>query len=75
MPIDVMQSNIKRPVKSKKANLPRVHSAIETDHHSGFRSYFETDSIMPSLLKTRLHDLFQQIEKEFEILCAENISC
>ncbi|KAL0270128.1 UNVERIFIED_CONTAM: hypothetical protein PYX00_007631 [Menopon gallinae] len=74
MPIDVMQSNIKRPVKSKKANLPRVHSAIETDHHSGFRSYFEGDSLMPTLLKTRLHDLFQQIEKEFETLYAENIS-
>lgn len=43
-------------------------------HYVNFRSDLE-DSAIPSGLRSRLLDLFQQIEKEFEILCLENVGC
>lgn len=39
-----------------------------------FRSDLE-DSAIPSTLQTRLLDLFQQIQKEFELVCMENVAC
>lgn len=79
MPLDSVQSNISKPMKNKKSSIPRALSAVESDTNqifsSMFRSNFESESVIPALLKTRLHDLFLQIEKEFESLCSENISC
>lgn len=77
MPLDVMQSNLTKPNKAKRGNIPRTHSSIENDsqnvYHS-YRSYFDAETAIPVLLRNRLHDLFMQIEKEFENLYAENIS-
>lgn len=75
-----MQSNLSKPSKTKKSNIPRTHSSIENDsqhsyHSAAYRSHFEGDTVIPVLLRNRLHDLFMQIEKEFEILYAENLSC
>ena len=80
MPLDVMQSNLSKPNKNKKSNIPRTHSSIENDtqnvYHSGsFRSYFDRETVIPVLLRNRLRDLFMQIEKEFENLYAENLNC
>lgn len=39
-----------------------------------FRTDIE-ESTIPPAIRSKLLDLFQQIEKEFEMLCAENTSC
>ncbi|XP_047350682.1 WD repeat-containing protein 37 isoform X1 [Vespa velutina] len=41
-------------------------------HYVSFRSDIE-ESPIPPTLRCRLFDLFQQIEKEFEMLCTENL--
>lgn len=43
-------------------------------HYVSFRSELE-DSPIPPALRCRLYDLFQQIEKEFEMLYTENLGC
>lgn len=43
-------------------------------HYVSFRSDIE-ESPIPPTLRCRLFDLFQQIEKEFEMLCTENLGC
>lgn len=73
-----MQSNLAKPIKVKRGNIPRTPSSIENDSQHAFhsyRSYFEGETVIPVLLRNRLHDLFMQIEKEFENLYAENLSC
>ncbi|XP_058802086.1 WD repeat-containing protein 37 [Phymastichus coffea] len=75
--------------KIKRISIPRVQSSTDTElqsqqsgstplqpiafHTVSFRTEVE-ESQIPSALRTRLLDLFQQIEKEFEMLCAENSS-
>ncbi|XP_043471479.1 WD repeat-containing protein 37 isoform X1 [Leptopilina heterotoma] len=74
--------------KVKRISIPRVQSSTETElqsqqsggtplqptslQYASFRPDQDESSIPPSL-RSRLMDLFQQIEKEFEIVCAENI--
>ena len=45
-----------------------------SSHYISFRTDPD-ESPIPTGLKSRLMDLFQQIEKEFEVVCAENIGC
>ncbi|KAJ8679140.1 hypothetical protein QAD02_014927 [Eretmocerus hayati] len=83
----LINTNHKNSSKVKRASIPRVHSNTEPEHQSyhsssnllqplnshsvSFRMDIE-DSAIPPVVRARLFDLFQQIEKEFEILCTEN---
>ncbi|XP_011055551.1 PREDICTED: WD repeat-containing protein 37 [Acromyrmex echinatior] len=69
--------------KAKRISIPRVQSSTDTElqsqqslptalHYVTFRSELE-DSPIPSAVRCRLYDLFQQIEKEFEMLYTENL--
>ncbi|KAG7200105.1 hypothetical protein KM043_000550 [Ampulex compressa] len=75
--------------RAKRISIPRVQSSTDTELqsqqsqsgstplqpmalHYVIRSDTE-DSPVPPALRCRLFELFQQIEKEFEILCMENI--
>nr|CAD7438390.1 unnamed protein product [Timema bartmani] len=77
MPQDI-QNNASKPPKSKRINIPRVHSNIENEiqnfQSAGFRPDIEGDGVLPSALRSRLQDLFGQIEKEFETLYTENLN-
>jgi hypothetical protein len=77
----------KSSVKVKRISIPRVQSSTDTElqsqpsgstplqptalHYVNLRSDIEDTSI-PPILRSKLLDLFQQIEKEFEMLCIEN---
>lgn len=73
--------------KIKRISIPRVQSSTDTElqsqsgstplqpsalHYASFRADPE-DSVLPPALRCRLFELFQQIEKEFEVLCVENL--
>ncbi|XP_069700575.1 WD repeat-containing protein 37 [Periplaneta americana] len=78
MPQDVVQNHTGKPPKSKRINIPRVQSNTESEIHNfqshSFRSDMDADSLIPPLFRARLHDLFTQIEKEFEALYTENVN-
>jgi hypothetical protein len=57
--------------QSQSGSTPLQPTAL---HYVSFRSELE-DSPIPPTLRCRLYDLFQQIEKEFEMLYSENIGC
>jgi len=57
--------------QSQSGSTPLQSTAL---HYVSFRSELE-DSPIPPTLRCRLYDLFQQIEKEFEMLYSENIGC
>ncbi|XP_014223046.1 WD repeat-containing protein 37 isoform X1 [Trichogramma pretiosum] len=73
--------------KTKRISIPRAQSGTDTEqqshqgshpqttshHYVSFRTDVEDTSIPPAV-RARLTDLFQQIEKEFEIVCTENAS-
>lgn len=74
--------------KIKRISIPRVQSSTDTElqsqsgstplqptalHYANFRADCD-DSALPLPLRCRLFELFQQIEKEFEILFTENLS-
>lgn len=54
--------------------MPRPPSTVEGDAGYGFRSDAEADAMLPAF-RARLHYLFRQIEKEFDMLYQENQSC
>lgn len=75
--------------KVKRISIPRVQSSTDTElqsqsgstplqpttfHTVSFRTDIE-DSAIPPSVRTKLLDLFHQIEKEFEMICAENTGC
>lgn len=75
--------------KIKRISIPRVQSSTDTElqsqsgstplqpnahHYAAFRIDSD-DSTLPPAVRCRLLDLFQQIEKEFEILYSENLAC
>lgn len=67
--------------KAKRISNPRTQSGIDADqtqhsshHYVSFRPDVE-DSSIPPATRSKLFDLFQQIEKEFEVLCTENAGC
>lgn len=75
--------------KIKRISIPRVQSSTDTElqsqsgstplqptalHYAAFRTDPD-DSVLPSTLRCRLFELFQQIEKEFEVLYTENLGC
>ncbi|KAK6635541.1 hypothetical protein RUM44_000793 [Polyplax serrata] len=79
MPLDTVQSTSSKAIKLKKNSIPRAVSSVESDanplhNFSLYRSHFEGEPVIPALLSARLHDLFLQIEREFENLYSENIS-
>lgn len=47
---------------------------MDSDFSTGFKSDIENDSLSMAY-KARLHTLFAQIEKEFDLLYQENQSC
>lgn len=53
--------------------MPRPSSTVEGDAGYGFRSDAEADAMLPAF-RARLHYLFRQIEKEFDMLYQENQS-
>ncbi|XP_050514175.1 WD repeat-containing protein 37 [Diabrotica virgifera virgifera] len=58
--------------KSKRAQMARPSSGlIDSDFFAGFRSDIENESLNPPY-KSRLYNLFRQIEKEFDLLYQEN---
>jgi len=57
--------------QSQSGSTPLQPTAL---HYVTFRSELE-DSPIPSAVRCRLYDLFQQIEKEFEMLYTENLGC
>lgn len=87
MPAEPIATGSKSGGKVKRISIPRVQSSTDTElqsqssstplqpmalHYVSFRSDLEDSSIPPGV-RARLTDLFQQIEKEFEMLCAENL--
>lgn len=80
MPQDIAQTG-KPPFKSKRISIPRMNNNagdIEGNqmlyHANSFRSDVDVDSTLPPIIRTKLQDLFFQIEKEFETLYVENLS-
>ena len=84
-----MTSGNKSAGKIKRISIPRVQSSTDTElqsqsgstplqptalHYAAFRTDPD-DNILPPALRCRLFELFQQIEKEFEILYTENLGC
>ncbi|XP_061182409.1 WD repeat-containing protein 37-like isoform X2 [Saccostrea echinata] len=68
MPVD---SN--KPVSKLKGSRRRAQTSEEV--HSPPMLRFDSDvDMMPPHVRKRLHDLFSQIEKEFETLYAENLA-
>ncbi|XP_046685011.1 WD repeat-containing protein 37 [Homalodisca vitripennis] len=70
------QDTGKPPFNIKRASGPKYGGTmpdVDTNLPS-WRSDLDTESNLPPILRGRLHDLFSQIEKEFETLYAENIS-
>lgn len=74
MPTDFNQAfSSNKHLKGKRSSMPRPQSTIE-DLGTGFRSDLENDSMLPAF-RVRLHYLFKQIEREFDLLHQENQSC
>ncbi|KAF5303606.1 hypothetical protein FQA39_LY09853 [Lamprigera yunnana] len=63
-------TSIGKPLKGKRNSMTRPQSAIE-EVYSSLRNDIENDSLTPAY-RIRLHNLFRQIEKEFELLYQEN---
>lgn len=78
MPQDIVQNLSSKPPKSKRINIPRALSNTDGDINSfllsNIRAEGDVESTIPPLFRSRLHDLFLQIEKEFETLYAENLN-
>lgn len=72
--ITKVQNNADSEVQSQlnqSGSTPLQPGAL---HYVNFRSDFE-DSGIPPAAHSRLFDLFQQIQKEFEMVYMENIRC
>lgn len=80
MPQDDRPSQATKPPKSKRISIPRHSQQSEGEvsqlfHNNSFRSDIDADGTsLPPAIRSRLSDLFYQIEKEFETLYAENLS-
>lgn len=75
MPTDINQSfSNNKNIKGKRSSMPRPQSTIENEMGTGFRSDIEADTMVPTF-RVRLHYLFKQIEREFDLLHQENQSC
>ncbi|KAL1122922.1 hypothetical protein AAG570_003247 [Ranatra chinensis] len=79
MPLEGISSHLGKPLKSNKGvTLPRRSNSNEADVtqlylNTSFKSDTDSESNLPPILRARLHELFTQIEKEFETLYTENI--
>lgn len=61
-----------KPPKGKRNSMPRPSSTVE-DLYANLRNEMDNDSVTPTY-RVRLHNLFRQIEKEFDLLYQENQS-
>lgn len=59
--------------KSKRGSMNRPNSAVDGDVYLGFRADLDNDA--SQVYRTKLHNLFRQIEREFDILYQENQAC
>ncbi|GAB6022999.1 hypothetical protein CHUAL_007091 [Chamberlinius hualienensis] len=68
-------SNKTQQVKSKNVGISRMRSHTESEILvvPNYKSDGDSDSALTPALRGRLYDLFNQIEKEFETLYAENL--
>ncbi|XP_017784233.1 PREDICTED: WD repeat-containing protein 37 isoform X2 [Nicrophorus vespilloides] len=57
--------------KGKRTSMNRPQSTVDGDIYIGFRSDFDNEANTPTC-RVRLHNLFRQIEKEFDLLYQEN---
>lgn len=60
--------------KGKRNSMNRPQSTIDSDIYIAFKTDIDNDTILPAF-RTRLHNLFRQIEREFELLYQENQNC
>lgn len=60
--------------KGKRNSMNRPQSTIDSDIYIAFKSDLDNDAVLPAY-RTRLHNLFRQIEREFELLYQENQNC
>lgn len=60
----------KRPTSARSSRQERESQFINTS----FKSETDGDASLPHVLRTKLQDLFSQIEREFEVLYNENLS-
>lgn len=75
MPTDINQSlNSNKNFKGKRSSMTRPQSTAENEFGQGFRSDIESDPMIPAF-RVRLHYLFKQIEREFDLLHQENQTC
>lgn len=57
--------------KGKRSSINRPHSTLDSDIYWGCRSDIENETVSPAY-RNRLHNLFRQIEREFDLLYQEN---
>ncbi|XP_063231430.1 WD repeat-containing protein 37 isoform X2 [Bacillus rossius redtenbacheri] len=75
MPQDLQ--NLTTKPKTKKISIPRAQSNIDEIQNlqcSNFRPDLDMENNLPPAIRSRLQDLFAQIEKEFELLYSENVN-
>ncbi|CAH1241171.1 WDR37 [Branchiostoma lanceolatum] len=66
-----------KPKRGKSLSLRRTHSSTEADRENPRHGSFTVEvqeSVLPPHLRARLWDLFQQIEREVEVVYAENLA-
>ncbi|XP_048504988.1 WD repeat-containing protein 37-like [Athalia rosae] len=68
-----VQSSTDTELQSQQSQTGSTPLQPTTFHYVSFRSDLE-EGIIPQILRSRLHESFQQIEKEFEMLYTENIA-
>lgn len=61
-------------MKSSKRRLPSLAEGSDVAPIA-LKLDQESECSMPPGFKSRLHELFSQIEKEFDLLYAENLNC
>lgn len=67
-----MPTEARQKYKAKNM-LKKVRGIIDSEGHTRF-DLMDSDGIMPASVRGRLYDLFGQIEREFEILYADNVA-
>lgn len=72
MPQENLVHLVPNKIKQKR-NASKVQIA-ETDHSKYLSTDADSESTLPAHFKSRLQELFFQIEKEFEALYLENVS-
>ena len=72
MPLDNPSSKASKGKRIK--NFGRGLSTTDTEFHLPYSRIDESEIILPIAYRCRLYELFNQIEKDFEVLYTENIT-